>query len=293
MPNVELFAVNLLNPTHMEWTLDGKLLVSEYSAGRLKEITSGGDFSETPPFAFGLQGPSSILPLDDGRILVAENWGGRISDVSKGGDISLTAPYIDGLSNPYSLTSHIKGGQRKIYVSEHYNGRDSWISDITDPSAPSKYVTNIPARPGSAALVPLSQAQNWQKFASANCVINWGGGGVNAHYITVGAMGQILDVFSQGGDYIDLIKAKKAIAWDLGRMGAIKEHPNNGLLYAVEPELGDIVAIDPTKPKNHRFTPPVVRGFMNPTCLRFSPDGKTMLVCSKGDGVVWRVTEFE
>jgi hypothetical protein len=153
-------------------------------------------------------------------------------------------------------------------------------------------VTNIPARTGAAPLVPFGQFDQWQKYASAGCVINWGGGGIAAHYITVGALGQVLDVYNQGGEYIDLLKSKKAVAWDLGRLGAIKEHPTNGLLYAVGPELGDIVAFDPKRPKNLRFEPPVVRGFNSPSCLRFSPDGKIMFVCSKGDGVVWSITGF-
>lgn len=293
MPNVTLHAVNLINPTHMEWTKDGKLLVSEYSAGRIKEISSGGDQLNTPAFASGLQGPASILPLDDGRILVAENWSDRIAEISKGGDLSASTPYMTGRSNPYSLTKHIKNGKSCIYVSEHYNGRNSWISDITDPANPFEYVTNIPARPGAAPLVPWGKFADWQKYASAGCVINWGGGGTSAHYISVGGMGQILDVYSQGGDYIDLIKSNKAVAWDLGRLGAIKEHPTNGLLYAVEPERGDVISIDPKNPRNQRFEPPVVRGFSNPSCLRFSADGKTMYVCSQGEGVVWAVTDFE
>ncbi len=39
MPKVTLHATNLLNPNHMEWIIDGRLLVSEYSAGRVKDIT--------------------------------------------------------------------------------------------------------------------------------------------------------------------------------------------------------------------------------------------------------------
>jgi hypothetical protein len=117
------------------------------------------------------------------------------------------------------------------------------------------------------------------------------GGGAMEHYISIDAMGQILDVDERGSERIDLIKAKKALAWDLGQREAIKEHPNNAALYAIEPELGDIVEIDRHNPRNCRFVAPVVRGSMKPTCLRFSPDGKTIYVSSKGDGVVWAVTD--
>ncbi len=244
------------------------------------------------PFATGLEGPSSILPLDDGRILVAENWGGRVTDISSGGKIIASSTYVSNMSNPYSLHQTEKNGKIHIYVSEHYNGRDSWISDISNPNNIIKYVNNIPARPGSAGLTPSSSFGTWQKQASAGCVINWQGGDRKSHYISVGGLGQILDVTNAGGDYIDLIKNRQAIAWDLGRLGAIKEHPKNGLLYAVEPERGDIVAINPKMPKNMRFDPPIVRGFNFPTCLRFSPNGDIMYVCSQGDGVVWKVSDY-
>jgi hypothetical protein len=117
------------------------------------------------------------------------------------------------------------------------------------------------------------------------------GGGAMEHYISIDAMGQIPDGYEQGSECIDLIKAKKALAWDLGQREAIKEHPNNAVLYALEPELGDIVEIDPHNPRNYRFVATVVRGSMKPTRLRFSPDGKTICVSSKGDGVVWAVTD--
>ncbi|WAJ69599.1 YncE family protein [Catenovulum adriaticum] len=289
---VSIHAKNLLNPNHMEWTNDGRLLASEFSAGRVKDVTAGGDMSNVKPFAKGLSGPASILPLDDGKVLVAENWAGKVTDISTGGDVSNAKPFISGRSNPYSLAKKIKNGTEKLYVSEHYNGRNSWISDITDPESPSIYVDNIPARPGAPGLTPDVNFDDWQHYASAGCVINWQDGGGSAHFISVGGLGQILDVTDSGGDYIDLLKNKRAVAWDLGRLGAIKEHPTNGLLYAVEPERGDVVAIDPAQPKNMRFEPPVIRGLNFPTCLRFSADGSIMYICSQGDGVVWKVEDF-
>ena len=78
---------------------------------------------------------------------------------------------------------------------------------------------------------------------------------------------------------MNLLQKKKAIAWGLHRVGGIKLHPNNGLLYAAEPENGTIMAIDPKKPRNYRFQPSVVRGLESPTCIRFSADGNTMYVC--------------
>lgn len=97
---VELHAVNLITPSHMEWTHDGRLLVSETTAGRIKDITEPGNYLDTKPFAYGLKGPSSIVPLEDGRIYVCETWGDRIVNVSFGGDISKDFSYIKDLKRP-------------------------------------------------------------------------------------------------------------------------------------------------------------------------------------------------
>lgn len=293
MPNVMLFASNLHNPSHMEWTNDGRLLVSEHSAGQIKDITAGGNALNIPPFAFNLKGPAGILPRSDGSILVAETWGGTIRDIASGGDMSSTTPYSQNLSAPYSLVERELSGVPQVFVSEMYNGRDSWIDNITDGANPKRYVDEIPARPGAAGPTPLSSwPDEWQKFAGSGCVINWQDGKGSVHYIAVGSLGMILDVSSSGGKYFDLLINKKAIAWDLQRVGGIKLHPTNGLLYAVEPEAGNVIAINPSTPKSYRFEPPVIRGLTRPTCIRFSEDGLIMYVCGQGEGVIWKVTDF-
>lgn len=40
---LEIHAYSMLNTGHMEWTPDGRLLVSEFSRGRILDITEGGD----------------------------------------------------------------------------------------------------------------------------------------------------------------------------------------------------------------------------------------------------------
>lgn len=102
--SVELFATNLHNPSHMEWTPQGRLLVSEHTAGRVMDITDGGDMRDAEPYAYGLQGPSAILPIND-HLLVAETWGGRVSDISAGGDASNGKRFATELSTPYSLSA--------------------------------------------------------------------------------------------------------------------------------------------------------------------------------------------
>jgi sugar lactone lactonase YvrE len=56
--------------------------------------------------------------------------------------------------------------------------------------------------------------------------------------------------------------------------------------------LGTVMAVDPSDPGDYRFDPPVVQGLSMPTCVRFSPDGDSMFVCSMPTGSVWRLSDF-
>lgn len=297
---IELHASNLINPTHMEWTNDDKLLVSEHTKGIVTEITNGGDMKDSKPFATGLKGPSGILPTTDGKILVAETWGGTVKDISDGGEMSSKDPFAFGLSMPYSLLERKKGEDQAIFVSQSYNGRNSWIEEITnggDSKSENFYVSEIPAIPGLPGLTPINKWPNdWQKYAAGGCVINWQGGGdtrySTEHYFAHSGLGQIFDISENSGDYFKLLSEKKAVAWGMNKLGAIHMHPKNGLLYCVEPEQGNIVAINPKSPQNHKFTPAVVKNLVRPTCLRFDKSGETMYVCGTGEGVIWKITGF-
>ena len=126
--SVGLFATNLHAPTHMEWTNDGRLLVSEHTAGQVTHITAGGDTRDAKPIATGLQGPTSILPLPDGRILVSEMWSGKISDISQGGDVTGIEAFAEGLKGPYSL-SQIGGS---IFAVEHPSATTAQITECAE-----------------------------------------------------------------------------------------------------------------------------------------------------------------
>jgi len=107
-------------------------------------------------------------------------------------------------------------------------------------------------------------------------------------------MGQILDVSDgEGGDYIELVKSGKLLAWGLERFGSIKEHPETSKIYAAEPFAGNVVLIDPSNdPQNYRFEPPVIRNLLIPTCIRFNSNGSIMYVCGLGEGAVWQISNF-
>lgn len=104
-------------------------------------------------------------------------------------------------------------------------------------------------------------------------------------------MGQILDI-TEGGDYFDLIRSDKLIAWGLNRIGGMHYNKYDNNIYAVEPEAGSVVRVDIDKKQNYKFAPRVIQGLNFPTCPRFGDNGKTLYVCSSGDGVIWKVTDF-
>ena len=302
MVHVELFATNLNNASHMEWANDGRLLVNEHSAGTIKDITHGGDMKDVAPVAHGLKGPAGILPMPDGRLLVAETWGGTIRDVSTGGDVSQRPPFAVELSMPYSMVVAKKDGASRLFVSECQDYRSSWVTDFTEGGGRRShafYAKGLPTLPGSPGVTPAhieNWPQNWQNYAAGQYIRMWQEGGIplaaNIHFVSVGPLGQIIDLSSGGGTYSELLDAGRVFAWGLGRIGGIKMHPTNGLLYGTEPENGVVFAVDPKVRRNYRFDPPVVRGLVKPTCLRFSADGQTMYVCGQGEGVVWRITDF-
>lgn len=295
MVTLELFATNLINPSHMEWTPDGRLLVSEHTAGRVKDVTDGGDMRDVEPVAVGLEGPASILPLDDGRILVSETWGGRVRDISRGGDVSKYEPFASDLSMPYSLVRRSGKRGERIFVSESFGPHHAQITMIREGGTREDfkpYIARMPSIPGAPGLTPLKAwPGRWEEYAAAGCVKNWEVDSVAGHFVAVGPLGQILDVTDGGGEYMDLIQ-ERIVAWGLGRMGGMFFNERDERLYAVEPDYGSVVAIDPRERTNYRFEPRVVRGLNFPTCPRFADEGTTLFVCSSGDGAIWRVTDF-
>jgi glucose/arabinose dehydrogenase len=172
------------------------------------------------PFAWGLKNPSHMEWTPDGRLLVSEHTAGTVRDITKGGDASEAKPF--------------------------------WIDDAA---------------------------------------------GRGFFYLAVGSLGQIFrinpDELPEEITYSELVAHPDAlVAWGLHRLGGMRFHPSSGLLFAVQPEMGEVIAVDPAQPGNYLFQPPVVRGLRMPTCVRFSQDSEKMYVCSSADGVVWEVEGF-
>lgn len=113
----------------------------------------------------------------------------------------------------------------------------------------------------------------------------------------MGSLGQIFridpDEMPEQMTYSELVAYPGAlVAWGLHRLGGMRLHPPSGLLFAVQPEMGEVIAVDTAKEGNYHFQPPIVRGLRMPTCVRFSLDFDKMYVCSSADGVVWQVEGF-
>jgi hypothetical protein len=304
---VRPFAWNLRAPTHMEWTLDGRLLVVERTAGKVKDATQGGDMAEVKPFAWSLAGPASICPLPDGRVLLSEFWRGRVVDISPGGNAERMPIFADGLIRPYSLVCLLgrDGAPPRIFVgtSDQASAPGDLTGSVTEITSgrATKFISDIPdggRSPGAEGFAPPeSWPDEWILYAK-KCKKTWvtnikGPGKYQQLVIASSSMGRILvyPVENGPGDGLSLA-ARHTVAYDTREMGGIIAHPENGLLYVTEPMAGSVLAVDPRDCRAYTFDPPVVRGLPDPTCVRFSPEGERMLVCSPTNGVIWEVRGF-
>ena len=276
----------------MEWTNDGRLLVSEHTAGQVTDITAGGDMRDAKPVATGLQGPTSILPLADGRILVSEMWSGRITDIAQGGDVSSVDPFAEGLKGPYSL-SQIGGS---VFVVEHPSATTAQITEIHGRHDHRPYVTNVPGLPlnGMEGLTPPSSwPDRWSDmfFACSDWKTPIRLDGTDSLVLNSSVLGQLLQIPDGGGSFSSIADTNAVLARGLGHMGGMIQRPNTDELFLTLPKEGSILSINlRERGKDYRFTPPVVRGLNMPSCVRFSPSGDEMLVCSFAVGGVWKIS---
>ena len=270
-----LHAINLYNPSHMEWTRDGRLLVCEHTAGRIVDITTGGDMKHSEPFAFRLEGPAAIVPQDD-RILVSESWSGKVTALPlEGGDATRAQAYAEGLRHPYGLSQDREG---RLFVSEKVDGFRSQVTEISDGLDGKRrtFVANIPTQPAPPGRTPLGDypVDEWDRYSAGGCSDSWPDFSGPDRMLTVGELGIIVRLLPDGGDLLGMLErhaSEVVVAWGLGRTAGMKYNPADGTYYVAQPQQGSVLAIDPDAPANYVLTPPVVRGLNQPSCVRFSP----------------------
>lgn len=302
---VTLHATNLNNPSHMEWTHDGRLLATERTNGRIVDVTDGGDFGglgadDERVFASGLEGPSSMAMLPDGRILANECWEGRIRDITGGGEFSGVADetvFASDLDGPYSIVYH--DATDAVYTTVNPGeGRSSRIIDVTggdDAGDHPTIVDQIPVRDKFPGMTPRrAWPDNWEPY-QIDCG-EWVTPAGEALLYSVGPLGQVaradMDPDSETTTHIDHVNNDRLVAEGLDRVGGSVYNRKDGLVYVAEPFKGSVAAIDPHDSRQYRFTPRVANGFTLPTCVRCGPDNDTMFVCGRGEGVVYKIENF-
>lgn len=295
-PTVEPHATNLITPSHMEWTDDGRLLVSEISAGTIKDITAGGDMRRENPFAEGLQSPAAIRPTEDYGILVAESSGASVRDISDGGDVSENEPFAYEVPGAYSLTQMKETGQ--ILVTEERKlgdgGYETAVVDITEGGGREEHrdiITHIPRDSG-----PYSTDRGHPDSELGRECSTWQDPIDGDLAITVSAMGQVLRIRGRDLDeeimYRELLEEDAVVASGLNYTRGIKYNDDDELIYLSEPYAGSVSVVSPEDHRNTRFDPPIVRGVGMPSCIRFGP-GDELYVCDRSSGAVYKVTDYK
>jgi hypothetical protein len=303
--DVTLHATNLSNPSHMEWTHDGRLLATERTNGRIVDVTEGGDFGglsadDSRVFTSGLEGPSSMAMLPDGRILSNECWEGRIRNITGGGDFSSVTEgsvFASDLDGPYSILYH--DATDSVYTTVNPgNNRSSRIIDVTGGDNAEEHeviVDQIPVRDKFPGMTPQrAWPDDWQKY-QIDCG-KWVVGAGDSLLYSVGPLGQVvradMDPDSDTTTHMDHVNDERLVAEGLGRAGGSTYSRKDSLMYVAEPFNGSVAAVDPHDSRQYRFAPRVVNGFNLPTCVRCGPDGDSMFVCGRGEGVVYKVENF-
>jgi hypothetical protein len=108
--NVSTFATGLDGPAGLLLTSTGKLLVTEFDAGEVTDISAGGNFTSAAPFAAGMSNPGDLAETPDGRLFASE-WGAHeVSNITAGGTITPGDVFVSGLPAVSSLITSQSGG---------------------------------------------------------------------------------------------------------------------------------------------------------------------------------------
>ncbi len=273
--SVTVHATGLNLPGHMAITPERRVLVSEFGAGVIRDITAPGDYRDpmTRRYAWNLKNPGSIQPVSDGRLLVADAGADAIVDVSKPGKVTADAVLYEGVSHPYSLIEF----QKRLLVSFS----DNHMVGIAEVRPGKRYSFDDAFVHGFPVVKTMEPYP-----ALLGCGGSWTGVLLAGRLILAhSALGAIFDV-TAGGSF-DELRASR-YAWGLTLPLGMTVDPIDGNLYVTERGTGAIKRV--TKTGGYaRFAEVFIAGFSEPGCIRFMPDGSEAYVCDRAWNAVYRL----
>lgn len=272
---VQPHATGLRLPSHMAVMENGTVLVGEFAGGVVRDVTEAGDYSHVDKGTFfkGMQHPGGIHQLSNGRVIAADSGTGKIYDISKGGTASESNLIFTGVPHPYGIIEY-QGG---IYTTFSNNS----MAGIAKIQEGEKYVrekhTYVTGFPVVLTLEPYRTL--------VGCGGSWTGSGFgNRLLFSHSALGAVFDV-TNGGVYEEL--RDNLYAWGLDRPLGMTTDPIDGHVYICERGAGVIKRIHPNGGYS-RFAEPLLAGFRDCSCIRFTKDGKFAYICDRAVGTVYR-----
>jgi DNA-binding beta-propeller fold protein YncE len=275
LKEVAVHAVGLRLPSHMGMLADGRILVSEFGGGTVRDITAPGDYSDEGlgRFASGLSNPGGILPASDGRVLVADSGSGQVHDITNGGRASAETLLFEGVSNPYGLVE-LDGR----FFTSFSNNEMVGIAEVVSGSRFSDDSLYVWGFPVVVTAEPyrwlMGCGGSWTWIPKAEQVL-----------LAHSALGAIFDV-TGGGSYDDF--RDRRWVWGLNLPLGMTNDPLDDDVYVTERGTGAIKRIG-SAGGYARFAQPLVAGFQDPSCIRFTADGRRVFVCDRAVDTVYRI----
>jgi len=275
--DVAVHATGLQLPSHMGLPADGRVLVSEFGGGRVRDITEGGDYTDQTRgrYAWGMQHPGGVQPLSDGRILASDAGAGRIYDITRPGPVSDAALLFEGVPQPYGLVEF----RDKLYTT-FSNVSQVGMAHVEPGEQFSEerhaFVSGFPS---------VLTTEPYRDMRACN--VSWTGLKTDDDQLLFahGALGAIFNV-TMGGTYAELRDRK--YAWGLTMPLGMIVDPLDHNIYVCERSTGTIKRIARDGGYS-RFAEPLVAGFQDPSCIRFTPDGARAYVCDRALDAVYRI----
>lgn len=269
-------ATGLRLPGHLGMLADGRVLVSEFGGGIVRDVTEPGDYRDPgkATFATGLQHPGGILPTSDGRILVADSGAGTVSEISGGGGVKSADVLMAGLSNPYGLVE-FRGSLYSSFSDDRHVGMARVVEGESFDEERDSFVRDFP-------VVTPSEPY----YRMGGCGGDWPGV-IKDDELLLGhsALGAIFNV-TEGGSFSEL--RGRRWAWGFNLPLGMTTDPVDHDLYVVERGTGVIKRL--ASSGYGRFAEPLIAGFRDPSCIRFTPDATAAYVCDRALGTVYRLS---